>query len=398
VSGAAADPGTSPRRLRRPGRIGKALLCVAIALIVVVATFGTYEYYSSGGVSGETTLVVYTYSSLFNGNCGAGAANLTTLLNEFEQAHGVRVDLVCPSATLVSALESPADYGLPAADLVVGLDEVTAPEAESLGLLAPFTPPQLASIPPWLVEELSPDYGVVPYEYGYLGVDYTESFLNASGGAVATATLPDLVDNASWAAQFLTENPVYDITGEEFLAWQIEYYETVLHQSWQGFWQRFFSESHPDPALSWGDAFGLFGTPAGENQLVVSYTTDPAYALVNGYGSAGPFNSTVSWWNGTPFGWRTIYGVGVVAGSRHVSLAEDLEEWILGGKFQSYIPENEWEYPSNESTPLPSVFAASIDPASIVALNNITSPSSVAQNLTAPGGWIDTWESLAGDG
>ena len=368
--------------------------------MVVVATFGTYEYYASGGTSGETTLVVYTYPSLFNGNCGAGAANLSFLLGEFERAHGVRIELVCPplGVNLVSALQSPGDYG-PPADLVVGLDEVTAPEAESLGLLVPFSPSELASIPPWLVEELSPDHAVVPYEFGYLAIDYTESFYEASGGAVAKATLPELVNNASWANQFLTENPSLDITGQEFLTWQVEYYETVLHEkNWTGFWQRFFSENHPNPALSWSDAFGVFGTPVGQNQLVVSYSTDPAYAVVNGYGTSGPFNSTVSWWNGTAYGWRTIYGVGIVAGSRHVSLDEELEEWILGGTFQSYIPENEWEYPSNDSTALPTAFAASIDPSSIVALNNVTSPAAVAQNLFGPGGWIYTWESLAGDG
>ena len=361
---------------------------------MVIAGFASYEYYSSGAASGETTLVVYTYSSLFSGNCGGGAANLSMLIGEFEQAHGVKVELVCPSGNLVSALESPADFGLPAADLVVGLDEVSAPEAESLGLLVPYSPPDLASIPPWLVAELSPDHGVVPYEYGLLAVDYESSFLNATGGAVAKATLPEFVENRSWAAQFLTESPVYDITGEEFLTWQIEYYETVLHQNWESFWQTFFSEDHPNPAPDWSTAFGEFGTPAGENELVVSYSTDAAYAVANG--EAGTFNSTVSWWNGTAYGWRTIYGVGVVHGTRHAALAEALEDWILGGTFQSYIPENEWEYPANDTVALPSAFSAAIDPASVVALNNATTPSAVATNLTAAGGWVDTWQTLAG--
>ena len=369
------------------------MLVIAVALIVVVASFATWEYYSSQ-TSGKTTLVVYTYSALFSGNCGGGAPNLSMLLGEFEAAHGVNVQLVCPSGNLVSALESPAERGLPAADLVVGLDEITAPEAESLGLLAPYSPPDLATIPPWIVAGLDPQHGVVPYEYGFLSVDYTSDFLNATAGAVAHATMPELVGNASWASQFLTENPLYDITGEEFLVWQIEYYETVLHQSWQGFWQRYFSEPHPNPAPDWSTAFGEFGTPTGQNQLVVSYATDPAYALANG--EAGTFNSTVSWWNGTAYGWRTIYGVGVVEGSRHAALAEALEDWILSGTFQSYIPENEWEYPANDTVALPSVFSAAIDPATVVALNNATTPSSVAANLTAPGGWLDTWQSLAG--
>jgi len=370
------------------------LVATGIALVVVIASFATYQYYSSGAASGRPTLVVYTYSSLFSGNCGGGAANLSMLLGEFEQEHGVRIQLVCPSGNLVSALQSPADFGLPAADLVVGLDEITAPEAEALGLLAPYSPPELSSVPPWIVTELDPMLGVVPYEYGFLAVDFTSGFFNETGGAVAQATLPDFVDNATWTAQLVTENPVYDITGEEFLVWQIEYYETVLHQSWQGFWRQFFSESHPNPATDWSMAFAEFGAPAGQNQLVVSYATDPAYAAASG--EAGSFNSTVSWWNGTAYGWRTIYGVGVVHGSRHMQLAEELEQFILSGTFQSYIPENEWEYPANETVALPSVFSAAIDPASVVALNNATTPSEVASNLTAPGGWLSTWQALAG--
>lgn len=362
--------------------------------MVVIAGFGVYEYYASGGGSGTTTLVVYTYSSFFGGNCGGGAANLSMLLGEFEKAEGVRVELVCPSGNLVSALESPSSYGLPAADLVIGLDEVTAPEAESLGLLVPYSPPDLATIPPWIVSELSPDHGVVPYEYGFLAVDYTSSFMAATAGAVARATFPDLVTNSSWASQLIVESPVYDITGEEFLAWQVEYYETVLHENWQVFWQKFFAETHPNPATDWSQAFGEFGSPPGQNQMVVSYATDPAYALANGLG--GQFNATVSWWNGTPYGWRTIYGVGEVQGTRHAALAHALEDWILNGTFQSYIPENEWEYPANSTVALPTAFSAAIDPSTVVALNNATTPSAVATNLTAPGGWIDTWQSLAG--
>ena len=388
--------GTAPRRLRRPGRLGRGLIAIAIALVVIVAGFGVYEYYASGAASGETTLVVYTYSSFFGGNCGAGAANLSTVLGQFEAAHDVRVELVCPSVNLVSALQSPTGYGLPAADLVVGLDEITAPQADSLGLLLPYSPSGLSSVPAWLADELSPDHAVVPYEYGYLAVDYTSGFYNATGGAVGQATFPDFVDNASWAKQLVVENPVYDITGEEFLAWEVEYYSTVLHQNWQGFWQQYFGEPHPNPQLDWGSAFGEFGTPAGSNELVVSYSTDPAYAAANG--EAGTFNSTVSWWNGMAYGWRTIYGVGIVAGSRHTELAKELENWLLNGSVQSYLPTNEWEYPANETVPLPPVFAANIPPSSIVALNNATSPGDLVQNLTESGGWLDTWQNLQGGG
>jgi thiamine transport system substrate-binding protein len=384
------------RRVRRPGRLGRALIAVVLALVVVVAGFAVYEYYASGAAAGGPTLVVYTYGSLFNGNCGAGAANLTTVLQGFESAEGARVELECPSANLVSALEDPAAYGLPAADVVLGLDEITGPQADALGLLAPYAPPELAQVPPWLVSELAPDHAVVPYEYGYLSVDYTPQFNATTGGAIAHTTLPSLVDNASWAAQLVTENPLYDITGEEFLAWEVTYYEDVLHASWPTFWRTFFGESHPTPQLSWSDAFAQFGTPTGQNQLVVSYATDPAYAVANG--AAGTLNATLSWWNGTAYGWRTIYGMGIVAGTRHLSLAEAFERYWLSGAVQAYLPTNEWEYPANDTVALPAVFANAVNPVGTIALNNETTPAAVAQNLTAPGGWLDTWASLAGGG
>lgn len=368
----------------------------AIALVLVIASFATYEYYASSQGAGKTTLVVLTYPSFFSGNA-CNQANLTMLMDQFGSAHDVSIQLECPlDGNLVSILESPADYLVAVPDVVVGLDEITAPEAQQLGLLYPYTPPELSSVPPWLASELDPAHGVVPYEYGFLGIDYTSAFWNETDGAVAHATLPEIVGNSSWTSQLVTENPLTDITGEEFLVWEIEYYENVLHRSWQEFWSQFSAKPHPTTADSWSTAFNTeFNDSPGQNQMVVSYSTDPAYAAANG--AAGTLGSTVSWWNGTAYGWRTIYGVGVVNGTRHVTLAEELEQYILQGEFQSYLPTNEWEYPANETVELPSSFSAAIDPATVVALNNDTTPGSVAANLTASGGWLDTWQSLAGD-
>jgi ABC-type thiamine transport system substrate-binding protein len=124
--------------------------------------------------------------------------------------------------------------------------------------------------------------------------------------------------------------------------------------------------------------------------MVVSYSTDPAYARVNG--QAGQFNSTVSWWNGTEYAWRTIYGIGIVSGTQHLTLDQEFENWFLSGPVQSEIPENEWEYPANTTIPLPAAFSAAVDPASIVALNDGVTPGELAAELP---GWVDTWLSMA---
>jgi thiamine transport system substrate-binding protein len=376
-----------PRRLRRPGRLGRALLAVVVALVVAVAGFGIYEYSAGLAPAGEPTLVIYTYPSLFGGvDCGAPA--FSTVFGAFEAAHHVRIEVECPAGTLLSTLLQ--QKGSPGADLVIGLDEITTPVAEADHLLVPYQPPALANVSPEIASELSPDDGAVPYEYGYLGIDYNSTFAQATDGAIAHATFPNFTANATWAKGLLTENPEYDITGEEFLVWQIEYYEAVLHENWETFWQDVWAEGLPDPAPDWGTAFGEFSASSGNPPMVVSYSTDPAYAAANG--EAGQFNSTVSWWNGTEYGWRTIYGIGIVSGTQHLTLDEEFENWFLGGTVQGEIPENEWEYPANQTVPLPSVFSAAVNPVPIVPLNGDVTPSELATELP---GWVSAWLSLA---
>jgi thiamine transport system substrate-binding protein len=378
-----------PRRLRRPGRLGRALLAVVVAIVVAIAAFGLYEYVANLPPAGETTLVIYTYPSLLGGTSCAPPGNVSSaVFGAFESTHHVRIELECPAGTLLSTLVQQS--GSPGADLVIGLDEITAPIAEADHLVVPYRPPAMGNVSPSLAGELSPDFGVVPYEWGYLAIDYNLSFAASTGGLVAHATFPEFTSNATWAKGLLTENPEFDITGEEFLVWQIEYYEEVLHQNWESFWQDAWAEGLPNPAPSWGAAYDEFLAPSGNPPMVVSYSTDPAYAAANG--ESGQFNSTVSWWNGTAYGWRTIYGIAIVSGSPHVVLDQEFENWFLSGTVQGQLPETEWEYPANTTVPLPSAFDASIDPATVEALNADVSPAQLASSLP---GWVNSWLSLA---
>ena len=373
------------RRLHRPGQAGRLLVVVALAAGLVLAGVGTFEFVQSE--FGGTTLVILTYPSLFNGYCG-GVPAFGTVFGTFASAHGIRIDVECPAGTLYSALVNQS--GAPAADLVIGLDEITAPQADAAHLLIPYAPPALANVSPTLVDEIAPDHSVVPYESGYLAIDYNASFYAATSGAVAHLSLPEVDQNASWARNLLVEDPAEDITGEEFLVWEIEYYTNVLHQEWTDFWTG--APAHTPPLSdSWSDAFDLFSS--GADQMVVSYATDPAYAAY--FGEAGAYNSTVSWWNGTEYGWRSVYGIGIVNGTRHLGLAEEFENWFLSGTVQSEIPTNEWEYPANETVPLPPVFADALPPGPIVALNNYTTPSEVGASISA---WVSTWESITSGG
>ncbi|EQD38624.1 thiamine-binding periplasmic protein, partial [mine drainage metagenome] len=193
---APAAPGAPVRvrRLRGPGRSRRVLFAVAAAVVVVVAGLGLYTY----ATDRPTTLVIYTYASLFGGSdCGAPA--WSTVFGGFERTHHVSIQVECPSGTLASTLL--AQQNAPGADLVIGLDEITGPLADAHHLLIPYAPPALANVSPALVAQLSPDRAVVPYEWGYLGIDYNASFAAATHGAVTHPSLADFAENASWAHQ-----------------------------------------------------------------------------------------------------------------------------------------------------------------------------------------------------
>ncbi len=371
--------GTDPTALGplRRGRLGRYLLVSVVALIVLVAGYATYGYLATQ--SHGTVLTIYTYPSFLGGGCGQ---NASTVFAGFERAHDVSLRFLCPAGTLAGTLI--AEKSAPVADLVVGLDEVTTPQAEAAGVLVPYAPPALASVSPSLASELSPDHAATPYEWGYLGFDACGPFANATLPA-RQPSFPGFAANSTLAGNLIVEDPTSDITGEEFLLWEIAFYTEVLHAPWAPWWSAV--APHVTTADSWGTAFSAFTCAPSAPQMVVSYLTDPAYAAA--YGAPGSIASSGSWWNGTEYGWRSVYGAAIVRGSPHLGLDEAFLQALLAGPVQAGLPTEEWEYPANATVPLPPVYQDAPNVSGIVALNGAIPPSSVAAQLP---GWIDTWQ------
>ncbi|MGI0131765.1 MAG: thiamine ABC transporter substrate-binding protein [Thermoplasmata archaeon] len=359
-------------------------MALAVAVVVVVAGYGAYAYLENRAPSGEPTLVVYTYASLFGGTCG-GTPAFDQVFGGFALAHHVHLNVECPAGTLSSTLI--AQRNAPGADLVVGLDEVTATQAADAGALVPYLSPQLSDVPVALVHELSPTHDVTPYEFGYLALDYNSAFANATSGSIATSNFSTFAANTTWAKSLIVEDPTTDITGEEMLLWQIEFATQVEHTDWRTFWQA--TDRDLSFAPDWSTAFGEFAPAGAQPQAVVSYSTDPAYAADTTPGQ--PIHVTLSTDHGRAYGWKTIYGIGIVHGSAHLGLDQEFVDWFLHGSVQSQIPTNEWEYPANATVALPSVYQAALDPANITALNDGTSPMAIAAGLS---NWLNEWQAI----
>ncbi|MCI4363170.1 MAG: extracellular solute-binding protein [Thermoplasmata archaeon] len=351
--------------------------------LVLFAGFGTYTYLATH--SSEPTIVVYAYDALFGSGCGS--PEYGAVFGAFASAHHVHFEVECPSGTLSTTLINEANA--PAADLVIGLDEVTAPQAEAAHVLLPYHSPATPYLPPAVQQELSPDGAVTAYEWGYLGIDFCSAFANATAGTVAHSAFPEFAANSTWAKNLVVENPTTDITGEEFLLWEIAFATQVLHANWQDWWRAVAPNLRTSDR--WADAFNGFTCARGTPQAVASYLTDPAYAAYYGSGGPPPFNSTASSYNGTEYGWRAAYGIGIVSGSANVPLDQQFIDWFLSPSVQTLLPTTEWEYPANTTIPLPPSFSAAPDPRNIVPLNDGLPPATIAHELP---GWLDAWQKI----
>lgn len=360
----------------------KRLSALVIAVVIIVAGFSVY-YGIMNRPSGEKTLTIYTYSSFMAYGANKNQT-LNTVFGTFENAHNVKIIVKTPSNGILQQLL--AEKNNPQADIVIGLTNMNGVTASGQGLLVNYTPPAEQYINSSLIAEMgSASNYITPYEYSYLGIDYNRSFVNGTSFTTDGNFTPSFsnLSHDILAGNLLLENPTTDDTGLGFLLWQIAYYKYVLHDnSWMDWWNSTSKATSGHIYDSWDTAFGYFNTGNGTN-LVVSYLTDPAYNQYFGYGNTT--GSAVTYHDGKAYGWRTIYGIGIVNGSKNVALDKEFLNYFLSPTVQNEIPTNEWMYPANSSISLPPLFGGLQSQSSIYPLNNYITASDIAQN-------IQTWE------
>ncbi len=348
---------------------------LAVVVVVILAGYGLYKAGTGTGAS-KNSLVIYTYNSFLK--CGPNyTAAYDAVFGTFAREHNINITVETPKIGLLQQLESNNNKSQP--DIVIGLTNINSVQAVNAGLLLNYSPPGDSYINASLMREMgyASNY-VTPYEYSYLGIDYLKSFVNNSS---FSPTLSNLL-NPVFAKNLLLENPAQDSTGEAFLLWQIAYYTYILHENWTSWWQSIKQYASGHIYSSWSDAFSAFEATANSN-LLVSYLTDPAYNSYMGYGNNS--SSTVSFFNGTPYGWRTIYGIGIVNNTPNTALDKEFVNYFLSPTVQNELPLNEWMYPANSTISLPPVYQDLVNQDSIVPLNNYIT----AEDITAN---ISTWE------
>ncbi len=311
---------------------------------------------SPGARAGDPpVLTVYTYSS-FVSDWGPGPA----IKKAFEAECACKLNFVATEDGVVLLSRLRLEGAASPADVVLGLDTNLTAEAAATGLFAPHGMDLGALRLPFAWR----DADFVPYDFGYFAFVYDTTKLKNPPRSLA-----DLVAGSA-SDKILIEDPRSSTPGLGLLLWIKQVYGDQAPAVWRKLMPRILTVSK-----SWDEAYGLF--LKGEAPLVLSYTTSPAYHIIEEkktqYAAAD-----------FPEGqYLQVEVAGVTAHAPHPELAHKFLAFMVTSRFQDVIPTMNWMFPVTPVTGgLPSAFP------SLPKKSLMIAPEDVAAHRKA---WVDEW-------
>lgn len=268
-------------------------------------------------VFAKPTLTVYTYDS-FAADWGPGPA----VKKAFEAQCECELKFVAleDGVSLLNRLRMEGKNS--AADVVLGLDNNLLQAAQQTGLFAPSdVDSSKLNVPGgWQ------DKTFVPYDYGYFAFVYNKEKLKNP-----PKSLHELVESSqNW--KVIYEDPRTSTPGLGLLLWMQKVYGDQAPAAWQK-----LAKKTVTVTKGWSEAYGLF--LKGEGDLVFSYTTSPAYHLIeekkDSYAAA----------NFSEGHYLQVEVAGKLKASKQPELAERFMQFMVSPAFQNAIPTGNWMYP-----------------------------------------------------
>ena len=274
----------------------------------------------------KPTLTVYTYDS-FASEWGPGPAVKKT----FEKTCGCTLKFVTAGdgAALLSRIR--LEGKRTKADVVIGLDTALTAEAEKTGLFAKHGPLPALDLP---VKWNDPTF--VPFDWGWFAFVYDKTKVKDVPKSFEDLAKSDL--------KVVVEDPRSSTPGLGLLLWVKKAYGDKAPEIWKG-----LADNIVTVTPGWTEAYNMF--LKGEADMVLSYTTSPAYHIVaekDDSKAAADF---------TEGNYAEIEVAAKVATTKHPKLADEFLHFVTTEAFQKEIPTTNWMYPVIKlSTPLPKGF------------------------------------------
>lgn len=319
--------------------------------LILTAAFATLATMAAA----ETpVLTVYTYDS-FTSDWGPGPA----VKKAFEAECGCELRFVTSvdGAALLSRVQLEGDKA--EADVVLGLDTNLTAAAARTGLFAPHGQSFKGDLP---VDWTDPLF--LPFDWGWFAFVYDKTKVTNPPHGFEELAASDL--------KVVIEDPRSSTPGLGLLMWVKEAYGDKASGVWAG-----LADNIVTVTPGWSEAYGMF--LQGEADMVLSYTTSPAYHLI---AEKDDTKAAAAFAEGH---YLQVEVAGKLKASKHQDLADSFLAFMETDAFQSVIPETNWMYPAK--TPaggLPQGFGTLIKPEKSLLL-------SPEQADAARGPALDEW-------
>lgn len=247
------------------------------------------------------------------------------------------------------------------ADVVLGLDNNLLNAATQTGLFAKSNVPNDAVTVPggWKNDTF------VPFDYGYFAFVYDKTKLQNP-----PKSLKELVESdQKW--RVIYEDPRTSTPGLGLLLWMQKVYGDKTPEAWQK-----LAAKTVTVTKGWSEAYGLFLKEEGD--LVLSYTTSPAYHIIEekkeNYAAADFAEGH----------YLQVEVAARTASSKQPELAEQFLKFMVSPAFQKAIPTGNWMYPVTDVA-LPEGFNSLVKPKNTLEFT----PQQVADKRA---GWVSEWQ------
>lgn len=259
-------------------------------------------------------LTVLTYDS-FTSEWGPGPA----VEKAFEATCGCDVKFVAAGdgAALLARLK--LEGAASEADVVLGLDTSLTADAAATGLFAPHGQPAAKALPVAYDDPL-----FLPYDWGWFAFVHDKAKLPTPPTSFEALAASDV--------KVVIQDPRSSTPGLGLLLWVKAAYGDRAAQVWAD-----LADNIVTVTPGWSEAYGLF--LEGEADMVLSYTTSPAYHRI------AEQDNGKDWAPFTEGHYLQVEVSGVLANSDQPELAKAFVAFTQGAEFQSVIPTTNWMYP-----------------------------------------------------
>ena len=285
--------------------------------LTIAAGFACIASMSASVAQAETpVLTIYTYDS-FVAEWGPGPA----VEAAFEETCGCDLKFVSvgDGAEILARLrlEGPRSD----ADIALGLDTSLMAAADETGLFAPAG----IEAPAYDLPIAWEDDTFIPYDWSWFAFVYDTEKVPNPPHSLAELAASDL--------SIVIQDPRSSTPGLGFLLWMKTVYGDGNEEAWAALNDRIVTVTK-----GWTEAYGMF--LEGEADMVLSYTTSPAYHVI---AEEDDSKAALAFEEGN---YLQVEVAAKLAGSDQPELADAFLAFMLTDAFQSVIPTTNWMYPA----------------------------------------------------